>query len=323
MKPCKLTTANDLKKFQAIISNSNDYFFEEKLDGISCTYEDGKLFSNLGTEKTDKFPQIVKPLLDNLGTDIVLDGELYIHGWKCNQVVSITNCGTEESLAKQAIHGYMEYHVYDILRDTDGTDMTVVPFEKRRARLEEIFRGSMQHAEYVKLNPIWDIAVDDVMAKFDEVVSAGLEGIVLKKKDGLYMCGKRPKWNQIKLKASYEDDVVVVGFAEPNKAYTGKDIEHWPYWEDGQPVTQHWYEKLVGSIIIGKYKDGELITVGRVSGITETLRKDMTLHPNNYIGRVIKIKGMEKTTEGNYRHFNFKGFHPDKRAEECIYEVES
>lgn len=327
MKPCKVDKKKkeQVRKLQECM-HSKDYYWEEKLDGISIMAIGGRLFSNsisketgFPGEKTYHLPQISGPLSE-LGS-LILDGEAYREGWKCNQVTSITNVkDASTAISKQAAQGNIQYWVYDMLRDIDGTWMVNWPFEKRRARLEELFAtvpGVGQNPDIV-LNKIYKCSEVDPGPELERILAAGLEGIVLKHKDGKYEPGKRPMWNQIKVKANMEDDVVIMGFLPATRKYTGKNLEGWPHWENGEPVTSNYAKGLIGSIRIGKYDDqGELVCVGSVTGITQALREDMTSNPENYIGRVIKIKGMEKTEDGAYRHANFLEFHPDKRAEEC------
>jgi ATP-dependent DNA ligase len=287
----------------------------------------GRLFTNKISEKTGwpsektlHMPQISIPL-QKISNLLILDGEAYRPGWKSNQVTSITNSDITLALAKQAERGNLQYHVYDMLRDVDGTWMVTWPFEKRRARMEELFQQHGTDFVDIILNDVHEVVEEDPYEAFDDIIAKGLEGIVLKKKSGQYVPGSRPMWNQIKLKAAFEDDVVITGFYPATRKYTGKNLETWPYWEDGEPVTSNYAKGLIGSILIGKYdSNGTLVDVGRVTGISDTLRSDFTTNPKDYIGRVIVIKGMEKTEEGKYRHANFLRFHPDKNPNECKLE---
>lgn len=324
MKPSKVDNSkkSHVLKLNEILK-SPDYLWEEKLDGISIMSIGGRLYGNgtskkngLPVEKTDRMPYVVRTLTQ-AGNKAIFDGEGYIPGLKSNDIASLLNCNLTDSLSKQVQKGYVEYHVYDMLRDVDGTWMINMPFEARRKRLEAVFDDFFKNSASVKLNPIHSTE-EDVLTAFEKIVSKGLEGSVLKSKSGLYVPGKRPQWNQVKLKASFEDDVVIIGFNEATKKYSGNDFDNWPYWIDGEPVSEHYYNGWVGSIQIGKYSNGTLVPVGNVTGLTRDLRISMTENPEQYLNRVIVIKAMEKTPDGNYRHANFKQFHADKRPEECV-----
>ena len=329
MKPCKIdpTKKSQVSKMHQIL-NGKKFLWEEKLDGHNIMSIGGRLFANtisketgFPTEKTEMMPKVSK-ILEPFGK-MILDGEAYLPGFKSNNVSSYLNCLPENSIEKQDRDGYIQYWVYDILRLPDGTWVHNKPFWQRRKMLEELFAFDLCMQTEIKLNRCYKSEEQDPQAAFDEIISRGLEGIVLKDANGLYHMGKRPMYNQIKMKASMEDDVVIIGFNEATKKYTGKDLANWPYWIDGEPVTSNYYNGLIGSIQIGQYKNGILTPVGNVTGLTDDERKDMTEHPDKYLNKVIMIKAMEKTEDGLFRHANYKGLHADKRAEECVYESES
>lgn len=346
MKPCKV----DRKKPSHVerledAMNSAQYGFEEKIDGISITTISGRMFTNklavdtnLPGEKTSHVPHLSIPLAEAMGK-MIFDGELYYPYKKSNHVTSITNADVPKAVSRQYsafIHqpgdsdilpafvanrrnekftiGLLRYVVYDILRDIDGTWLITKPFIERRRILEERF-NNLQHIPELDLNAIH---YDNFQQRLDYILSIGGEGAVLKDLQGLYMPGKRPMWNQIKVKQEMEDDVVITGFEEANRVYSGKNLESWPYWENDVPVTENHYRGLIGSISIGKYnEEGVLTTYGSVTGLTDELRKDMTLNQHKYLGTVIKIKAMEKSEHGVYRHANFMSLHPDKNPKEC------
>ena len=136
--------------------------------------------------------------------------------------------------------------------------------------------------------------------------------------------------------------------------YTGKDSESWPYWviEEhswdtkvdldfviterkvpiGQqecvrspmfttvPVTKAYYYGWKTSMEIGAYdENGNIVSIGSVSsGLTEKIQEIAGCNPEIFIGRVVKLAGMEKDREAKtLRHFYFKGFHEDKNPEDC------
>lgn len=138
--------------------------------------------------------------------------------------------------------------------------------------------------------------------------------------------------------------------------YTGADAESWPYWAIfkipfgyttggeneavldkkvpiGQrevirginygtyPVTKAYYYGWKTSMDVGAYdKDGNLIKIGSVSsGLTEAMQCAAGNNPEVFIGKTVKLAGMEKDhKEKTLRHFYFKGFHEDKPASDCL-----
>lgn len=346
MKPCKpdYNKASHVKKMQEIMQSS-DYVLEEKIDGIRGLCIGGRFFSTkiskktgLPSEKTDHIAHLAVPLR-KCSEMMILDGEIYYPYKKSNHVTSITNCEPAEAVSRQVnkfLHnegdnltlppfvanrrsetyepGYLRFVAYDILRDVDGTWLVTKPFEERRKILEQRI-AELSHIEHLDLNAVYH---DRFQERLDEILARGGEGAILKHKKKSYYPGKRPMWNQIKLKQEMMDDVVIIGFEPPTKLYEGKNVEKWPYWKDGVPVTEHYYKGYIGSIRIGKYDaHGNLVDLGTVTGLTEDLRRDMSLHPDKYIGTVMQIKAMEISEHGVYRHANFYAWHPDKNAHEC------
>ena len=135
------------------------------------------------------------------------------------------------------------------------------------------------------------------------------------------------------------------------REYTGKEIETWPYWfneytnekivrndtkefeETGTttyklyldggpviPVTKNWFNGWAGSFKLGAYKDGKLVEIGNLSGVTDEMKENW----KNYVGKVCVITAMEimDNAQGGkgLRHPRFVEMRTDKRPEECLYE---
>ena len=86
------------------------------------------------------------------------------------------------------------------------------------------------------------------------------------------------------------------------------------------PVTKAYYYGWVNSMRVGAYDDdGNIVEIGTISsGMTEEFQCNASKNPNNYIGKVVKLAGMEKNhKDKTLRHFFFKGFHEDKDKKDC------
>lgn len=140
---------------------------------------------------------------------------------------------------------------------------------------------------------------------------------------------------------------------KPN--YGGADSEEWPYWVieehpwgnkvdfdcvlserkvpigiyecikspcfSTMPVTKAYYYGWPTSMRVGAYdENGKLREIGTVSsGLTEALQCAAAANPGDFIGKVVKLAGMEKNHEDKtLRHFYFKDFHTDKKAKDCL-----
>lgn len=300
------------------------YVAEPKIDGCHYFNQAGQFLStkvskrtgNL-VDKTENFPHLVEGFLRADLGQTVLDGEIYYpNDHKSYGATKVTGCLGPEAVRRQEQEGWIHYCIFDVLRDPDGNWLFNLPWYKRRELMEQIGAELSKHCEYYEVVPVKRNRKRQFLEK---VLNQGGEGIVLKYTKSIYVPGKRPINNWIKIKTGIEDDVVILGFDPPERLYTGKDFETWPYWENGEPVTRSYYNGWIGSIAFGKYDDeGQLIFLGSCTGITDSMREEFTNNQNEYIGQVMQIKAMEYTEDGRYRHPNFVRIHPDKNPHECV-----
>ena len=104
-------------------------------------------------------------------------------------------------------------------------------------------------------------------AYYELVVSTGGEGVMVKPKEGKYH--HKRGWEYSKIKKFLTRELVVLGFDEPTKEYTGKEIRKWAYWIEKstgkrvmgnfygnnkyEPVTKFYYHKQVGNLLLGVF----------------------------------------------------------------------
>jgi ATP-dependent DNA ligase len=155
-------------------------------------------------------------------------------------------------------------------------------------------------------------------------MSAGGEGVILKRKNSLYVMGKKPAWMWVKYKLKDETDLIITGYEPPKVEYKGNDFDKHPYWMniDGidRPVTKYHYMGWIGALELSAYVNGKLTKICTCSGFDETVRKDFTDNKDIYLGKVVKVTYMQKTEVGYPRSPRFSSFHEGKRPEECIWE---
>lgn len=326
MKPntVKKTDTKGLAKLETII-DSAEYAADEKLDGCHYKLIGNRIFSTANVEKTHNFPHIVKFFEDLRMPNLILDGEMYYPGKTSQYATQVTGSSPARAVEFQEKHGYIHFAIFDIIRTPKSKWLINNTFKERRKMLQYFYDTFVKGTPMEQYIYIPRMAVEGKRKFIEDILASGGEGAVLKKLDGLYVMGKKPMWNWMKIKQEDEIDLVIMGFEEPTKVYDGQNLSSWQYWESSEdgtqiPVTKNYYMGWIGKVVLGAYVDGVLTQICTASGMKESERADMTANPDNYIGQVAKVTFMEYTTDGYPRHPSFKCMHEGKVATECTWE---
>lgn len=122
----------------------------------------------------------------------------------------------------------------------------------------------------------------------ESALRAGYEGWVLKN-------GHYDEWYKVKRVQTV--DCVVTGFVDGEGKYLGN----------------------TGAIRASVWRDGELVEIARVSGMSDDVR-DM-IDERADLGRVVEVAYQELGSRGRLRHPRFVRWRNDKPAKECILDV--
>lgn len=343
--------ANKKDKLSEVCA-SGEYFAEEKKDGALyqfCRTDKGNyLFgrtvsvkNGLLTNKIDNVPHI-NSALSCLPCGTVIVGEIYVSGGTSKNVTSIMGCLPAEAIKRQDKQGKIKYYLHDMIF-YNGEDMQSWGAEARYQKLVEAWNEfHLEQFDFLRLAESFDTGIEE---RLSQILAAGGEGIVLKKKDAPYSEGKRPAWATIKCKQMDTIDLVCTRAIEATKEYTGKELETWPYWQErserdqngeytwlsseGQyyedylhnphiyrPVTKPYFYGWKTAIGIGAYDDEDnLKEIGTVSsGLTDEMRA----HLDDYVGKVVALQCMSiDRKEKTLRHPIVKAWRDDKNAAEC------
>lgn len=290
------------------------YVAEPKHDGARCVVvrdaSGVQLYSRTGGVFTEHVPHLVSEL-SFLPEGTVLDGELalitrsvVVHRKRVsvtdfNRTMRVLGSLPERGRSLQAEEfGNVSLILYDVPA-LGGVDHTGDPWARRREVLASLTLPKRGH---IFLNPVFR-APDRFGALFDDLIGHGVEGIIAKNTDGRYMFDGRPNKTWYKVKAEITVDMVVSGFTEG----AGK------------------YEGLIGAIEFSRTdpSTGELVYVGKCSGMTDAVRKDISDDREAFLGRVIEIKCNELVGSKEYRtprHPQFVAFRIDKKPGDCTGE---
>lgn len=285
-----------------------DYIYELKLDGERCiAYLDGDktiLKNKRNILMLPKVPELAE-IHKNVNVRCILDGELAVIKNGKPDFFEIQKRSMMSNPVKidMAVKKHPAcFTAFDILYFEDR-QVTDLPLTERKELLQKAVKSEDSRfavSRFIEKNGI---------AFYDLAKQQELEGIVAKRKDSRYYFDRRTK-DWIKIKYLKDDDFVVLGFVPK--------------------------ENNMNSIILGQYKNNQLIYKGHVTlGVGgEPFRKikslDETSCPFTEIPKgnenavwvkhelVCTVKYMMKTENGGMRQPVFKGLRDDKSPEECI-----
>lgn len=305
---------------------SGDYFGEIKKDGaLYQIVKDVKgevfLFSRTISKRTgfyvnkiDNVPHIKEWAIDCLPNDSILLGEIYYPGLTSKDVTKVMGALPDKAIARQN-NNPIHYYVHDILRWQGISFLSKSNIE----RYEILLDVPIYPYEELPWLEMTEAYTDNLPAILESVFAAGEEGMVFKKKDGLYLPGKRPTYN---VKAKTEDtvDAIITGFVAPERVYTGKELDSWGYWEGDIPVTKAYANGWIAGIEIGAWdNNGHIIPFASVtSGMTDFLRNDMAVNSTKYLGKVVEVQCMSKDKDAmSLRHPRLVRIRDDKKGTDC------
>jgi len=200
--------------------DDENYIYELKLDGIRCiAYIEPKsvtLQNKRFKELTHIYPEL-SGICKCVKKRVILDGELVVltngkPDFYALQRRSLMTDSFRISLA--ARKNSVQFAAYDILY-YDGEDLTDKPLMERKAILSEKVKegNGLSISRYIEENGI---------AFFELAKQQDLEGIVAKKKDGLYHIGKRTR-DWVKIKVMQDEDLLICGY-QPDGEGKVKDL---------------------------------------------------------------------------------------------------
>ena len=186
---------------------SGTWLIEPKYDGERIIAERNKKKINLWTRRnvqaSHKFPEILNALEKLNSNDWVLDGELTVLGGFRQLLKRNVEDPFKIKILSKKIPA--TYNVFDILK-WDGEELINKPLIERKSILIKI----LQVNKRLELVPFQKALKTSVEKIFQDYVSEGYEGIILKEAFSTYDVGKRPgSW--LKLKREDTIDVHIIG----------------------------------------------------------------------------------------------------------------
>ncbi len=223
------------------VLDNPDWIYEVKWDGyrILAQIKDGdvRLYSRHDKTYNALFSKVVHEL-KKFPFNMILDGEMVVVDEKgISQFQLLQNYMRRQE-------GQLLYYVFDILY-LDRYDLHDLPLSQRREILETVVADS----GVLRLSKSIE---NHGRAFFEAAKQNGLEGIIAKNLQSFYQFGQRT-YQWLKIKAVQKQEAVICGFTKPRGS-----------------------RQYFGALILGVYKDGELIYVGHTGGgFNEDSLKDL------------------------------------------------
>ena len=280
--------------------DDKDYIFELKLDGIRCiAYIDTKsvvLQNKRFKDVTDIYPEL-KEMNKCVKHKVILDGELVVltDGKPDFYALQTRSLMTDKfRIELAAKRNPVQFVAYDIIYN-NGNDLTNLPLMKRK----EILSADINEGNNLSISRYIE---EKGKAFFELAKKENLEGIVAKKKDGLYHIGKRTR-DWVKIKVMQDEDLLVLGY-KPDENGNVKDLIL-GHEENGKL-------KCKGSVYLGISKEErdyiKNFATKNKSKVIDGKYKDVIWIEPELIGTV---QYMQETESGNMRQPVWKGLKMD------------
>lgn len=198
---------------------------QPKLNGVRMLFQSG-----ICQSREEKFwhpgmLQHIREALAFLPPHIVLDGEIYVHGWALQTINGAASVKRVEPSAKTQ---ELEYHVFDLIDIRPSGQF--LPFSERHEMLMELLaRLIVMRSKAVRLVETHEVADEDAIYRlYNDYRQRGYEGIMVRDPQAHYgfsqLCSnKENRWNcLLKLKPTEDAEFLCVGRTEGEGKYVGK-----------------------------------------------------------------------------------------------------
>ncbi len=322
MKKIKEIMPSTIKPMLATLVDNppigKDWIYEIKWDGYRaiaiCNKDQVNLISRNNKSFNEKFYPIFQAL-KKMKLNAVLDGEIVV----INQS-GIANFSDLQNWRSEA-DGELIFYVFDILW-LNGVSLLEYPLSNRKELLNKIIslKGIIRQSKPFNISGI----------KFFKAISEmGLEGMIAKRKESLYIQGFRSKeW--LKIKTSNRHEVIIGGYTlnenSPKKfsALLVGVFENGSFEYRGK-VGTGFNDKTQGKMI-SQFK--ELETKKCPFTVMPDINKPSRFRPNPPHATAVwlqpklvcEVSYTEMTSDGVMRHPSFKGMREDKNAEDLNIE---
>lgn len=204
-KPMRPALAERLPDAEAVVKRMGEEFaVEPKFDGFRCQVhingDKVRIFSRNLEDFTNAFPDLVKGAKEEIeAKSVILEGEAIAYNPVSGEFLAFqetTKRRRKYGVTEAAEKMPLKLFCFDLLY-LNGKDITKLPYQERRKKLKDIIRDD----SVTVMEAIGKIAhnAGDLTTQFEEAITEGLEGVMIKRLDAPYQAGAR-NFNWIKFK---------------------------------------------------------------------------------------------------------------------------
>ena len=254
-------------------------YCEEKYDGVRVIAKGNKsgfqfytrAFNELDKSKLSGIESdLIKVLSDSeTSQDVFFDGELTDLNRKSvsGKVTQILKGTAPDDIDKGFIFNVFDVEKSEVLESGKGS----TPYLKRRQDLESLLEF-LPPSSSIKLARQWVAdTMEEVHGIYDQIISLGGEGVILKCADHVYECKRSRNW--VKLKQIQDCDLEIVG------------------WYPGEGKR----EGYIGGLICTDASRTLEVRIG--SGFTDADLKSLSQNADDLIGRITAVQYNETITD--------------------------
>ncbi len=271
----------------------------KKLDGIRAIIKDGKLLSRSLKELPnrqiqDKLKDLIEFCQQN---NLVLDGELYNHNLTFQEITS--------QVMSYDVAFDLKFHIFDII--VEGKPE--IAFEIRNKQLNEIFSIN----NFPEIEIVEQLVINnevELLNLFNDNLSAGYEGLMLRKASSKYKFGRSTLRESylLKVKPYLSFDAKIIDIKPRFINLNESKINELGYKSKSRTVDNRLQTDIAATFTV-EYENKLLDVV--ITG-TEQERRNIWQNKENYLGKYIEYKAMLVGAKDLPRHPVFLRFRPDK-----------
>lgn len=256
--------------------------FDLKLDGVrSIAHWDGSTLTLTNRSERDhtvSYPDLVESFPLKSQGPITLDGEIVATSGSFEDVARRDKVTKLHDVARAMAKYPVQFIAFDLLESPDGTDMRRMPYVDRRGVLD-VLNIDNEH---------WSRSLrSDQIVMLDKVRELGLEGVIAKRNDSVYVTGRSKSW--LKFKNVHRITAIAIGY------------------EPGEGSREHF-----GAMFLALVDNGQIVQVGRVgTGFSNADTHECKKLLDEHRPFVVEIEAANVTQSNQLRFPVYKGIRSD------------